>query len=122
MLDHGVDVLWCSFGAMSLAAGAQIGSNFWLFGIVFLGVMVPFFIVTWESYHTHQMVLGYINGPTEGLILVTLVFTFLACTGSAGEVLMSSLAAPVRPSFCRSLHQRFMIWLFPPPLFISPVD
>jgi hypothetical protein len=44
-----VDVLWCSFGAMSLAAGAQVGANIWLFAIVFLGVVVPFYIVTWES-------------------------------------------------------------------------
>lgn len=89
MLDHGVDVLWTVFGATSLAAAAQVGTGMTLFAIVFLGLMLPFFVVTWESYHTHRMVLGYINGPTEGLLLVTGIFAYLAVTGEAGEQVMA---------------------------------
>ena len=33
----------------------------------------PMFLSTWETYHTHTLYLGYINGPTEGLILACLV-------------------------------------------------
>lgn len=28
---------------------------------------------TWETFHTHTLYLGYINGPTEGLIIATLM-------------------------------------------------
>jgi ethanolaminephosphotransferase len=31
------------------------------------------FFSTWETYHTHTLYLGYINGPTEGLILSCLI-------------------------------------------------
>ena len=31
------------------------------------------FFSTWETYHTHTLFLGYFNGPTEGLIIATLI-------------------------------------------------
>lgn len=34
---------------------------------------LPMFFSTWETYHTHTLYLGYINGPTEGLIIVCVV-------------------------------------------------
>jgi hypothetical protein len=49
-------------------------------------------------YHTHQMVLGYVNGPTEGLLAVTFLYFYLALTGEEGELSMQMPIAPVR--FC----------------------
>lgn len=34
---------------------------------------LPMFFSTWETYHTHTLYLGYFNGPTEGLIIATLI-------------------------------------------------
>lgn len=34
---------------------------------------LPMFFSTWETYHTHTLYLGYINGPTEGLIIGVLM-------------------------------------------------
>ena len=34
---------------------------------------LPMFFSTWETYHTHTLYLGYFNGPTEGLILASLI-------------------------------------------------
>lgn len=31
------------------------------------------FFSTWETYHTHTLYLGYFNGPTEGLIIASLI-------------------------------------------------
>lgn len=34
---------------------------------------LPMFFSTWETYHTHTLYLGYVNGPTEGLIIAIAV-------------------------------------------------
>jgi len=31
------------------------------------------FFSTWETYHTHTLYLGYFNGPTEGLLIATML-------------------------------------------------
>lgn len=31
------------------------------------------FFSTWETYHTHTLYLGYFNGPTEGLLIASLI-------------------------------------------------
>lgn len=39
---------------------------------------IPMFFSTWETYHTHTLYLGYINGPTEGLILASTIMLLSA--------------------------------------------
>ena len=34
---------------------------------------LPMFFSTWETYHTHTLYLGYFNGPTEGLLIASLI-------------------------------------------------
>lgn len=34
---------------------------------------LPMFFSTWETYHTHTLYLGYFNGPTEGLLIASLL-------------------------------------------------
>ena len=34
---------------------------------------LPMFFSTWETYHTHTLYLGYFNGPTEGLLIATIL-------------------------------------------------
>ncbi|KKY28078.1 putative sn-diacylglycerol cholinephosphotransferase [Phaeomoniella chlamydospora] len=41
----------------------------------------PMFLSTWETYYTHTLYLGYINGPTEGLIVACLI---MAISGMFG--------------------------------------
>lgn len=43
---------------------------------------LPMFISTWETYHTHTLYLGYINGPTEGLMIVSIVMIISGYYGS----------------------------------------
>lgn len=42
---------------------------------------LPMFFSTWETYHTHTLFLGYFNGPTEGLIIATLIMILSAYHG-----------------------------------------
>jgi ethanolaminephosphotransferase len=37
---------------------------------------LPMFFSTWETYHTHTLYLGYVNGPTEGLLVAIAVMLF----------------------------------------------
>jgi ethanolaminephosphotransferase len=49
---------------------------------LFLLLVIPFFFTTWEEYHTGVLYLGYINGPTEGLIIACLLQLSSAIAGS----------------------------------------
>ncbi|KAI8818330.1 CDP-alcohol phosphatidyltransferase-domain-containing protein [Fimicolochytrium jonesii] len=68
LFDHGVDSLNCSFGAIVQAAGLGMGLG-WRCMIMQLMAITTFYFSTWENYHTGSLYLGYINGPTEGLII-----------------------------------------------------
>ncbi|EAQ93663.1 hypothetical protein CHGG_01898 [Chaetomium globosum CBS 148.51] len=45
---------------------------------------LPMFFSTWETYHTHTLYLGVINGPTEGLLLAC---TFMILSGYYGPAI-----------------------------------
>ncbi|RKP05961.1 sn-1,2-diacylglycerol cholinephosphotransferase [Thamnocephalis sphaerospora] len=68
LFDHGVDALNCSLGALLQAAGMGLGQSWYTVFIVAL-TTTPFYFSTWEEYHTGVLYLGYVNGPTEGLII-----------------------------------------------------
>lgn len=50
------------------------------------------FFSTWETYHTHTLYLGYFNGPTEGLIIATLI---MAAAGYYGPAIYSGSLSDV---------------------------
>lgn len=45
----------------------------WYSAFLLLLTTLPFFLSTWEEYHTGVLYLGYVNGPTEGLIIACVV-------------------------------------------------
>lgn len=45
--------------------------------------MAPFYLSTWEEYHTGVLQLGFINGPTEGILAATAVLFFSGLYGAA---------------------------------------
>ncbi|KAI9105429.1 CDP-alcohol phosphatidyltransferase-domain-containing protein [Phlyctochytrium arcticum] len=68
LFDHGVDSLNCAFGTIVQAAGLGMGFS-WYTVLLYAAASATFFCSTWENYHTGSLYLGYINGPTEGLII-----------------------------------------------------
>ncbi|RCH77944.1 hypothetical protein CU098_001076, partial [Rhizopus stolonifer] len=73
LFDHGCDAVNCSFAAVLQATAIGLGhskASVILYGIAMLG----FYLSTAEEYHTGVLYLGYINAPTEGVILSCVVF------------------------------------------------
>jgi ethanolaminephosphotransferase len=80
LFDHGCDALNCSFGSLVYSAALGMGHSY-RSAVFFLLVVIPFFFSTWEEYHTGVLYLGYINGPTEGLIVACLLQLLSAIAG-----------------------------------------
>ena len=70
--SHGIDSLNCTLASVLETAALDLGST--KLGLATALVpCVAMYFSTWETYHTHTLFLGYLNGPTEGLIIVIAV-------------------------------------------------
>jgi ethanolaminephosphotransferase len=74
LFDHGIDSLNCTLASLCETAAMGLGPTK-TGAFTAMVPCLPMFFSTWETYHTHTLYLGAINGPTEGLIL--------ACTAMA---------------------------------------
>ena len=69
LFDHVCDALNCSIGAVVQVAAMGLGVESKISMLIPFLSIFAFFLSTWEEYHTGTLFLGYINGPTEGLII-----------------------------------------------------
>jgi ethanolaminephosphotransferase len=90
LFDHGCDALNCSLGAIIQVAAMGLGHT-WYSAYVAAIAIVAFFFSTWEEYHTGVMYLGYINGPTEGLVLACSVMIASGIFGKQSSELIAHL-------------------------------
>jgi ethanolaminephosphotransferase len=80
LFDHGIDSLNCTLASLLETAAMGLGTS--KSGVfTALCPCLPMFFSTWETYHTHTLYLGVINGPTEGLLLAC---TFMVISGYYG--------------------------------------
>ncbi|KEY68376.1 hypothetical protein S7711_01153, partial [Stachybotrys chartarum IBT 7711] len=80
LFDHGIDSLNCTLGSLLETAAMGLGPS--PAGVfTALCPCLPMFFSTWETYHTHTLYLGFINGPTEGLLLACF---FMIVSGICG--------------------------------------
>ncbi|KAI8328939.1 CDP-alcohol phosphatidyltransferase-domain-containing protein [Choanephora cucurbitarum] len=80
LFDHGCDAVNCSFAAVLQATAIGLGhskASVILYAIAMLG----FYLSTAEEYHTGVLYLGYINAPTEGVVLTCIVFVLSGIYG-----------------------------------------
>ncbi|KAI3633506.1 hypothetical protein MIR68_008453 [Amoeboaphelidium protococcarum] len=94
LFDHGCDALNCSLGAILQISAMGLGHT-WTAALIPAMAVAAFYFSTWEEFYTGTLCLGYINGPTEGLII--------AC----GLMLMSGVYGPG-------------FWLTPLAKYVSP--
>lgn len=80
LFDHGIDSLNCTLASLLETAAMGLGTS--KSGVfTALCPCLPMFFSTWETYHTHTLYLGVINGPTEGLLIAC---TFMVLSGYYG--------------------------------------
>jgi len=80
LFDHGCDALNCSLGAIVQSAAMGLGHS-WYSAFLLVLTTAPFYISTWEEYQTGVLYLGYVNGPTEGLITACIVMIISGILG-----------------------------------------
>ena len=68
LVDHGCDAVQCCFGGIVQATGMGLGYSYYTLWVVGIA-SVPFYFSSWEEYYTKTLYLGYVNGPTEGLLI-----------------------------------------------------
>ena len=68
LFDHGIDSLNCTLASLLETAAMGLGTS--KSGVfTALCPCLPMFFSTWETYHSHTLYLGVINGPTEGILI-----------------------------------------------------
>ncbi|EPR79976.1 CDP-alcohol phosphatidyltransferase [Spraguea lophii 42_110] len=80
MFDHGVDSLVSSLTAILIAQSTALGIGMNKFMFLF-SFLIGFYTVTIDEYFTHSFYLGYINGPTEGIIFGSIAQIIVFFTG-----------------------------------------
>lgn len=82
LFDHGIDSLNCCLGGLVQSVCMGLGSSQASAFITF-STCVAMYLSTWETYHTHVLYLGYVNGPTEGIIIAVITMLISGFKGVA---------------------------------------
>ena len=71
LFDHGCDAANSIFGSANwiISIGLVLGQDTFECWALVLGPMVLFYVTTWEEYYTGKLILPFMNGPNEGLVL-----------------------------------------------------
>ena len=81
LFDHGCDAFFTPLVQMNtvMAIGQSDYKSFWMMALLCFGLLCAI----WEQFVTGTLDLGYINGPTEG-VLITCVMYLLTATYGTG--------------------------------------
>ncbi|KAI9498001.1 CDP-alcohol phosphatidyltransferase-domain-containing protein [Zychaea mexicana] len=100
LFDHGCDALNTTFVAILQCAALGLGHS-GKAAAVLITCVAGFYLSTAEEYYTKVLYLGYVNGPTEGILLTCFAFIWSGCFGPASWHVPLSEGVP------------FLAWPFP---------
>lgn len=80
LFDHGCDALNTMFSAVLQASAIGSGHSRATLLLCIVEAL-GFYFSTQEEYHTDVLYLGYVNAPTEGILLAVFVFTLSGIYG-----------------------------------------
>ncbi|EFA79145.1 CDP-alcohol phosphatidyltransferase [Heterostelium album PN500] len=83
LFDHGCDSIVCTLQSLTAASIACYGNGFLPVFQLFMTALLPFWMATWEEYHTGTLHLGKINGPDEGIVIICLMFLSTGLFGAS---------------------------------------
>jgi ethanolaminephosphotransferase len=82
LFDHGCDAFNVTISGISVLATLQLGQHpLWAYSLLFLTGQFVCYVASLEEYFTGAMILREINGPNEGLILMSLLHVATGLTG-----------------------------------------
>ena len=81
LMDHGCDVFTNIFTAYNLSKLLLLGNNDYFSFSVFFGLLLGFYMMTYEEYKLGEMHFPKINGTDEGNFLIFLLGVILSFTG-----------------------------------------
>ncbi|KAI8381364.1 CDP-alcohol phosphatidyltransferase-domain-containing protein [Radiomyces spectabilis] len=82
LFDHGCDALNCTYVALLQAAALGLGHTSSTL-ILLVVTVVGFYLSTAEEYYTGVLYLGYVNGPTEGILVSCFAILWSGLFGAA---------------------------------------
>lgn len=80
LFDHGIDSLNCCFCGLCCVASIGLGSTVWGF-VLFTCTCISMYLSTWETYYTNTLYLAFMNGPTEGMLVICFIHLITAVYG-----------------------------------------
>ncbi|KAM9964567.1 hypothetical protein ACTFIW_004337 [Dictyostelium discoideum] len=83
LFDHGCDSIVCTLQSLIVASVANYGVGYISLIQLFITALLPFWMATWEEYHTGVLHLGPINGPDEGIVIIVCALLITAIFGNA---------------------------------------
>eukprot|EP01029_Cantina_marsupialis_P018054 TRINITY_DN4103_c0_g1_i1.p1 TRINITY_DN4103_c0_g1~~TRINITY_DN4103_c0_g1_i1.p1 ORF type:complete len:337 (+),score=65.69 TRINITY_DN4103_c0_g1_i1:118-1128(+) len=82
LFDHGCDAFGGVLTGLAISAAIKVGYGS-IYAFLFWALtIIPFYIATWEHYVTGQLILPVINGPSEGIHGLVIVYYLLAVFGA----------------------------------------
>ncbi|KAI8369737.1 hypothetical protein BD560DRAFT_397675 [Blakeslea trispora] len=82
LFDHGCDAVNCTYVALLQSAALGLGHTPLAACLLFVTI-AGFYLSTAEEYYTGVLYLGYVNGPTEGIIVTCMAFIWSGIFGVA---------------------------------------
>jgi len=84
LVDHGVDSLCLTIGAMLFIITMRFGRGIWAF-VAITHAWIPFFLATWEQYFVGGLHLPPINGAMEGILSISILLAGAAIFGDKSQ-------------------------------------
>ena len=81
LMDHGCDVFTNIFTAFNLSKLLLVGNDSFFSFSVFFGLVLGFYMMTYEEYRLDEMFFPPINGTDEGNFFIFLLGVFLSIVG-----------------------------------------
>lgn len=81
----------------------------WNTVLTLFGTVFTFYIQTWDEYHTHQLTLGVVSGPVEGVLTLIIVYFITYLKGGASyweQPMLPSLGVPKLEFVPEGLYQQ----------------
>lgn len=82
LFDHGCDALNTTFVTILQCVALGLGHTH-LSAIMLMTTVAGFYFSTAEEYYTKVLYLGYVNGPTEGILLTCFAFIWSGFYGTS---------------------------------------